>query len=201
MRYIRIPGTGTKLVDGSVVILTRYPELRWIVHEGWYRYEGSRHEGWYFQSIPKGDTIPVSISDLKSLEVVSGGYDDDDFRPRPHPHPPCPPHPPHPPKPEPLPDDPDKVPAKFTVGLKKQVDAAFITVETLEDRGKLLAETQVNGKLVRVNNVDGQVKYYTYSAHTDEWHAVDIEPDLSEYATSEYVDNAVSDVELLWGSF
>ena len=102
VEYIKVPNTDIKLYDGSVVMLRRFPDTRWIVHNGWYNYGGTNANGWYFQAIPAGTVIPVNADDMKGLTLVSNptppnGYKPDCPRP---PFPPVPPVPPAPPKPE-----------------------------------------------------------------------------------------------------
>lgn len=57
--YIIIPGTNIRLYDSDIVRISNYPKARWIVHNGWYIYQGHQNNGWYFESTvnyrhPKG---------------------------------------------------------------------------------------------------------------------------------------------------
>lgn len=116
--FLKIPCSEQRLVDGSIVILDRFPNTKWIVHNDWYTYQNVRYNGWHFSSIPSRTILPCSDRDLCHLVVISGGDCDCgcDCRPKPphpHPHPPQPgpgpdpkPEPgPHPPRPEPPTDD------------------------------------------------------------------------------------------------
>jgi len=93
--YLKIPNTCVRLYDGTVVLLSRFPNVRWIVHNGWYTYQNEQRMGWYFNSIPANEVIPVSDEDLQTCIVV----DPRAIQPCP-PCPPCPPVPPCPPTPE-----------------------------------------------------------------------------------------------------
>lgn len=108
--YLNIPNSKTKLKDGSVVMLRRFPGTKWLVHNGWYTYNGRNYTGWYFCSIPAQTVLPVSPQDLIDIIVVS---DKDSQpvpeppvpRPWPDPVPPMPPMP-YPPMPGPAPQPP-----------------------------------------------------------------------------------------------
>ena len=88
--YVIIPGTGQKVYEGSVVMLYRLPNLRWILHYGYYSHNAKKQQGWYFSSIPSDTTMPVFNEDLVAMKVIDG---------QPGPMPPAPPVPPFPPFP------------------------------------------------------------------------------------------------------
>lgn len=93
MDYILIPHTNFKLYDGSVVILSRFPDTRWIVHNGFYSFNGTQANGWYFESIPAGTIMPLTEPDLEGIYVVSspsGGCPHPKPWPGPGPFPPVP---------------------------------------------------------------------------------------------------------------
>lgn len=156
--YIVIPGTHTKVYENSVVVLFRLPDTKWILHCGVYSYNGVRQKGWYFASIPSETVMPVFIEDLVAMKVVNGPQPVPPAPPSPHPHPgPCPPIPPAP------------IPVIFTAKDKKMLDASMVTVETLEDRDKLSSSLLDNGKICRVNNVEGAVEYYEWDSANQTW--------------------------------
>lgn len=157
--YIIIPGTNRKVYDGTVVILNRLPNLKWIIHYGFYSYNGRSKKGWYLSSIPSCSTMPVFNEDLIAMRIV-----DDPTPPCPPPIPPCPPFPPGPFPPVPT-------PTIFTPEDKLMVDRSMITVPTLEERDKLGSSTTLEGKLVRVNDIDGEgtVEYYTWNKEISQW--------------------------------
>lgn len=166
--YIVIPGTHTKVYENSVVVLFRLPDTKWILHCGFYTYNGVKQKGWYFGSIPSQTVMPVFVEDLVAMKVISGPQP---VPPGPvppcppGPHPPCPPgpHPPYPPYP------PAPIPVIFTSADKKMLDASMITVESLEDRDRLSSALLDNGKIVRVNNVEGAVEYYEWDSENQTW--------------------------------
>lgn len=92
-KFLPVPGCTYQLVDGSVVILDRFPGLKWVVHYGWYSYNGAQYQGWYFSSIPSQTVIPVTPEDLRMLQVIQyTGSDTDPGCPVPtYPYPICPP--------------------------------------------------------------------------------------------------------------
>ena len=64
--------SGIQIVDGSIVILARFPGTKWIVHKGWYAYQGNQYNGWYLSSIPSQTTMPLVDSDLITIKFVGG---------------------------------------------------------------------------------------------------------------------------------
>lgn len=182
--YIIIPGTNRKVYDGTVVILNRLPNLKWIIHFGFYSYNGRSKKGWYLSSIPSCSVMPVFNEDLVAMRVV------EDPKPPlpPFPPGPCPP-PPHPPFP---PFPPVPTPTIFTPDDKLMVDRSMITVESLEDRDKLGNDKTLDGKLVRVNDIDGEgtVEYYTWNKSTSQW---DLATLGYRYLTRDEIDAKLAD--------
>lgn len=182
MKELIVPATGLKLSDGSIVILARFPDTKWVVHNGWYTYNNQQSMGWYFSSIPYKNTLPVTDTDLNSLIVVSPEY-------------PCPP----PPGPGPGPKPPQPAPpkARFTEEYQHELDAAFISVDTIADRNKLLEDDRdiPNGKIVRVNYIDDETsaKYYRWDANNECWKVETFGSELPEdYVTQ---DELVTEVQ------
>ncbi len=62
-----------KLYIGSIVVLSRLPDTKWVLQLGYYRYEGEMRQGWYFLSIPDMQIIPVVASDLKDIQILDNG--------------------------------------------------------------------------------------------------------------------------------
>lgn len=227
--YVKIPNSDLKLVDGSVVMLARFPGTKWVVHEGWYTYNSSQYSGWYFCSIPAKTVIPVNEQDMVGLVLVSGKYEETEpeipgcppvicppvapdlpcipgckpplppdpgtFPPGPGPHPPVPGPipfwppapiwPPKPPGPEP------ELPAFFSVKKEALLNAAFISLPSLKHRDNLGTDDIPDGKIVRVNNVNGKPAYYIWSKYELEWKQVSIESMIEEQLTSYYTKEEV----------
>ena len=173
--YILIPGTQTRLYDGTVVILNRLPGTKWIVHNGYYEYNGVKQKGWYLSSIPSGTTMPVFNEDLVALRIVDE-------------HCPCPPHPPIPPGPPPGPPAP--IPLIFTKEDKEMIDRSMVTVATLADRDRLSSEDLIGGKIVRVNNAYGAVEYYEWDSNNAAWKPATLG---YRYMTRDEITEAISD--------
>ena len=150
MNSLIVPETGVQIVDGTIVILSRFPGTKWIVHEGWYTYNSQQAMGWYFSSIPSQTIVPVTDDDLKSLTVV--GTD-------------CGCH--CPPTPGPTPPQPGPCPKPKPVLTDKQLEIlnrSWITVDTIAERDKLFEdELVVNGRIVRVNQTVEGPKYYRWN--------------------------------------
>lgn len=199
--YVIIPDTQQKVYEGSVVMLFRLPNLKWILRNGYYNYNGRKRKGWYFCSIPADTEMPVFTEDLVRLKVLEGGEVPCPPGPGPGPIPPGPgPFPPVPPGPGPCPPvPPAPIPIPFTPQDKRQVDAAMITVDTLEDRDRMGSEWLNDGKIVRVNDSDGQgtVEYYSWNHDKLEWEEASLG---YRYMTRAEIEQAIGDdiVEIKW---
>lgn len=181
MSCIVVPDTGLKLVDGSVVILAKYPGTKWILHQGWYTYQGNQYNGWYFCSIPAQVTLPVNDEDLRMLTLVSSDNGGPSCPPGPYPPtPPCPPGPHH--------------PGDFA----KELDRAWISVETIAERDYLNTRLLPNGKIVRVNNVMGVPKYYRWNQVTQTWDNETFGIDTTNFMRTEdaeqYIESTVDSI-------
>lgn len=160
-KYLTVPNTGQKITDGTVVMLSRFPGIKWIVHYGWYTYDNRQMRGWYFNQIPSNTQIPVTEQDLCLLTVVSTSGNSGGCNCHPNPGPI--PHPPTPPGPG-------------GHGLSPQqafeLNHSWISVDTIAMRdelseGRLLPD----GKVVRVNRAteDNKPKYFIWNQVTEKW--------------------------------
>lgn len=173
--------SGVTLTDGSVVMLARYPNMKWIVHKGWYTYAGNQYQGWYFSSIPAQTTLPVTDAECVGIIVVSSGSCD--VPPvYPYPYPPCPPGP------GPGPDTP------FTPREKHELERAWITVDTTEQLSALNRRLVPNGKIVRVNDKgDGNPGYFRYNQATQQWVTETFGIDTSNFVTKDNIKDEVAE--------
>lgn len=177
LNCLTTPDTGIKLMDGSVVKLARFPNMKWIVHNGWYTYNGQQFVGWYFCSIPSQTIIPVNEEDLRLLTLVANSCNCPDL--------------PLPPQPCPEPDNPHCHPDDNIMlhRLAHELDKAFLSVDTIAQRNQLNRRLLPDGKLVRVNDVDGQVKYYAWNQVKMDWEEADLGSNTSnDYITKEEAD-------------
>lgn len=188
---LNVPNSNTVLYEGIMVVLERFPETRWIVHNGGYRYNGIQSTGWYFSSIPTNTIIPVTDQDLVNISVVADDVpplgpplfdhcgsiappstfppdywypippEDDSDNPPPQPLPPIPPVP-----------TPDK-PAMYTEFKDDQLMAAFISVPTAEYLDKWASSEIPDGKIVRVNDINGEPVYLIWDKTNERWNVFD----------------------------
>ena len=159
MDQLTIPDTNVVLYPGSIVILAEYPYTKWIVKHGWYTYRDQQLNGWYFRSITDGTILSLSNVNLSTITLVSQGE-----RP-PHPVPPPPPMP----GPMPVPGRPPMPGYGFSPKDADRLRRAMLTVDSIQQRDALDDGNLPNGKLCRVNNVNGTVKYYAYDVTTSAW--------------------------------
>lgn len=178
MNYLILP-SGDRIYAGDIVTLSRFPGTKWILQNGWYFYESRQQNGWYFSSIPADTVIPVNDSDLLSLTVISTQSMNGcpPFYPGENPAYPHPPHPPHPPCPAPphpghRPHPGHKPHPDDMAVLSKHA----VTVQNISQRNALAHMPLQHGKIVRVNDVEGQIRYYEWDAINFTW--IDIQ--LSE---------------------
>ena len=168
--------SGIQIIDGSIVILARFPDTKWIVHKGWYSYQGNQYNGWYLSSIPSQTTMPLLDSDLIGIRVVGGNCSCPD-QPFPSPNPPVP---------------------GGGGGLKPEMawelNRAWITVDTLEQLSRLNRRLIPDGKIVRVNDTgDGTAKYYRYDQAKSIWAEEYFGIDITNYVSKEDLSQEVKD--------
>ena len=72
-KHITLPD-GTELYNGSIVLLADSDTIKYILHFGYYLYDGEVLDGAYFYSIPNGDIVPASGSSLEGITVISNGH-------------------------------------------------------------------------------------------------------------------------------
>lgn len=151
LNYIVIPNTNIRLYDGDVIKISNKPRIKWVVHSGWFIYQGAQNFGWYFVSIKNGEILPVTIIDLTLCTLVTSktqGSEKYDGKVVNYTRP-------------------------FTDTDAEIIRRAFITVDTIHQRDNIDKKQLVNGKLVRVNDVGGVPSYYSWNSETKVWDLVD----------------------------
>lgn len=203
MNYLKVPDSSVKLTDGSVVMLARFPGTKWVVRYGWYDYSGRRGMGWYFSSIPAQTVIPVTSQDLQLIVLIDQGHstdipsaDNPPSPPVPGPHPgpaPCPPGPKPPFNPDPgglypCPVEPGTTPPEsFTKNDKYLLDSSWITLPSIRYRDALSTICNIpDGKIVKIVNVDGKTRYYSWSAPDNRWYEKFFENDTEQLLADYY---------------
>ena len=72
-KHITLPD-GSELYNGSIVLLPDSDTIKYILHFGFYLYEGTVCDGAYFYSIPDGDIVLADGSFLECITVISNGH-------------------------------------------------------------------------------------------------------------------------------
>lgn len=157
MNYIILPVTNRKVYEGSTVVLNRLPRVKWILSCGFYTYNDKQKKGWYFEAIPSGNVMPVFAQDLYDIKIITPLSPID------------PPIAHIPPEPAPGPTPPGPTPIDFTEEDKEMIMRSTISVDTLEDRDRLSSDDLPEGKVVRVNDVDGHVDYFEWDKESESW--------------------------------
>lgn len=160
MEQLIIPGTNLAVRPGAIVILAEYPYSKWVVKHGWYTYRNQQLNGWYFRCLSDGAILSLSNVNLDTITIVSQGE--------------CVPPPPPPgpgfPGPGPGPGGPKPLPnGSLNAKQADQLRRAFVTVDSIRQRDALDDGNLPDGKICRVNNVGGRVKYYAYDVSTSSW--------------------------------
>lgn len=145
--FIIIPGTNIRLYDGDIIKISNKPRIKWIVHTGWYIYEGNQNFGWYFVSIKDGTILPASVVDLTLCTLVTTktqGSERYDGKVVNYTRP-------------------------FTLADADVLNRTFITVDTIEQRDNLDPNKMIDGRLLRVNDVGGVPMYYRWDSAEKSW--------------------------------
>ena len=170
-----------KLVDGNIVSIDTIQDQKWILHKGWYTWDNKLFNGWYLTSIKDATIRPVIPQEIDSMVVIStksnnldqnypnvlpvqisqdGVTNEQQIYVGPITSPGSYTGPHGPIFPPVAPDD-ELVPY--------QVKSAFVTFPTIKERDRLDPRQTPDGKLVRVNDVDGKVEYYSWSITQHKW--------------------------------
>lgn len=149
--FIYCKATDIRFYEGDIVILANKPKVKWIIHHGWFIFNGVQNFDWYLSAIKNGEILPVSSIDLKLLQlsvtktVGSEVYDGKTVN----------------------------YTRTFTDNDAELISRSFLTVDTIEQRDNLDPRTLVNGKLVRVNNSGEDATYYAWNENTKTWDLAD----------------------------
>lgn len=146
-KYILIPGTNVRLYDGDIVKISKYPNSKWLVHCGWYINDNVQNFGWYLSNTHSGKTISVDIIDLTTCTLLSSYTQGSVYHSGPE----------------------LQYTRPFTDADSAMLNRAFITVDTISQRDSLDIRKLANGKIVRVNDVEGTVAYYAWNAKEHIW--------------------------------
>ncbi len=189
--FLVVPNTNERVYDGTVVMLKRLPGLKWVAHLGYYMYNGVKRQGWYLCSVPSQTNMPLFPNDLVDITILNNDAPLPPFPPKPPfpPFPPCPPCPPFPPCP-PCPPGPEIV--QYTKADKLMVDRSMITVPSLEERDKLSSDDLVDGKVVRVNDFEGNIEYFEWDAENRVWNLLNLG---QRYLTREEIEDTYATAE------
>ena len=138
--YFTIPETEKIIYNGDTVILSEYPDTIAAVAYGWYKYEENAMNGWHFILLPAKTVVPAAQVNLSLLTVIPNSSDD------------------------------DRNPVPLSPELRDIESRAFITLDSIAQRDKLITEFMPNGRIVRVNDsVNHTSNYYEWNVETQSW--------------------------------
>lgn len=152
MNYIRTKDTNQDIASGSIIMFNNDPDTRWIIEYGPYLVQSKPASGWHATALPSGAVLPIDEATFQGVTLISSGSASSDSGCCPcRPTPPTPPFPPVPPTPY------------FTAAPN------MITVRNVEERDRIDRSLLMDGKVVRVNDYNGQPEYFEYDDETNSW--------------------------------
>lgn len=146
-KYVVIPGTNIRLYDGDVVRVSKYPKSKWFIHCGWYICNTKQNYGWYLSNVKTGKVMSIDVIDLTTCTLIDDYKQGDDYKS----------------------GQELAYTRPFTDSDAEILTRSFITVDTIEQRDNLDPHKMANGRLVRVNDVEGAVAYYAWDENNREW--------------------------------
>lgn len=164
--YFTIPETGKIIYNGDTVILSEYPDTIAVVAYGWYNYEENAMNGWHFILLPAKTIVPATQVNLSLLTVVPNSSDDDR---------------------NPMPVSPE---------LRDIESRAFITLDSITQRDKLITEFMPNGRIVRVNDsVNHTSNYYEWNVETQSWEDWHLDGVIDDYMLLSHLNPTDDEIE------
>lgn len=139
---------GCELREGMVITIGKYDQTKFVIKYGWYTYDNKQYLGWYAESILDNLIIPTNLIDWMTVTVINDGCD--------CPPCPCPPH------------VHDRI-IPFTESYKDLIDRTFITVDSYDEFMHLSKSRIPDGKIIKINNVGGLTKFFTWSEEHHTW--------------------------------
>jgi len=166
-KSIVIPSTNIRLYDGDLVTMTNHPNVKWVVHYGWFIFNNSQFHDWYFSAIHNGENLPVSYVDLTTVSLATSKTLGSTYH------------------------DGKAVgyTAVFTQEDAETLNRTFISVDTVTQRDNLDKTKIPNGRLVRVNDYLGSVAYFAWDSATQQWNKAELDEKEVLYGTQEYWDS------------
>ena len=166
-KSIVIPGTNIRLYDGDLVTITNRPNIKWVVHYGWFIFQNAQVHDWYFSAINNGENLPVSSVDLTLVSLSTSKTIGSVY------------------------NDGKKVnyTEPFTGADAETLNRSFISVDTLAQRDNIDKNKLTNGRLVRVNDFGGTSLYYAWNENSKTWDEVNFGSGGDKeifYGTTEY---------------
>ena len=167
-----IPFVDDKCISvGDIALLQGYGNDKFLVCRGWYMYQDSRRNGWYFKRIPDGKVVPDFEVDLSQVVIVASERHE------------CPPGPSGRPGPP--------------VDKDANVEACFTTVNTIGERNNICRPFPPDGKIVRVNNVKGEARYYIWDAEEFIWKDFEFPTSATTLQDIKDLDSKVTNIQFI----
>lgn len=164
--YFTIPETGKIIYNGDTVILSEYPDTIAVVAYGWYKYEENAMNGWHFILLPAKTIVPATQVNLSLLTVVPNSSDD------------------------------DRNPIPLSPELHDIESRAFITLDSIAQRDKLITEFMPNGRIVRVNDsINHTSNYYEWNVETQSWDDWHLDGVIDDYMLLSHLNPTDDEIE------
>lgn len=164
--YFTIPETGKIIYNGDTVILSEHPDTIAVVTYGWYKYEENAMNGWHFILLPAKTIVPAAQVNLSLLTIVPNSSDD------------------------------DRNPIPLSPELRDIESRAFITLDSIVQRDKLITEFMPNGRIVRVNDsVNHTSNYYEWNVETQSWDDWHLDGVIDDYMLLSHLNPTDDEIE------
>lgn len=150
-KYVVVPGTSIRFYDGDIIRVSKYPKSKFQIYCGWYIFNSVQNYGWYLSNIKSGKVLPIDTIDLTTCTLITSYAQGSTYSSGPE----------------------LQYTRPFTDADFEMLTRSFVTLDTIEQRDSLDRRKLVDGKVVRVNDVEGVPAYFSWDALTRTWQPID----------------------------
>lgn len=150
-KYVVVPGTNIRFYDGDIIKVTKYPRSKFQIYCGWYVFENKQNFGWYLSNVKTGKVLPLDTIDLTTCSLVTSEAQGSVYKSGPE----------------------LQYTRPFTDADFEMLNRSFVTLDTIEQRDSIDPKKLVDGKVVRVNDVEGVPAYFEWDALTRTWEPIE----------------------------
>ena len=71
MNGLNIPELNIIIFEGNIIQFKTYPNVNWIAHKGYFKYEDKLMHGWYAKSVLDKQVIPIDETNMLDIVVTN----------------------------------------------------------------------------------------------------------------------------------